>query len=473
MSALDGVMHEEEVGVTFAGYLEKKGNMRWQSRYFELHGTSLLYYDKKGEKPRGELELNSASTVGALSTGDPTGFQVIFAGGKALKVKAESSELCEAWKEALREIIHVVSDLNATICPKTDEEFVVPKRYVIKKKLGQGAYGCVAGGVDECEGKQVAIKKVRNAFDDMTDAKRILREIRLMRSLDHPNVLGLYDLVRPPSLEHFNDVYIVTGRMDQDLQSIVFSKTPLSEDQTQWILYQCIAGLNYLHSAGVVHRDLKPANLLIDLESCDVRICDFGLSRIIEEGADGADGAAGQTLYVVTRWYRAPEVLLGYTHYDAGIDMWSLGCIFGELMYRRPLLNGENFVNQLEKINDFLGTPTVDDLWYITNEKARNFMMNVLPKRHGVDMTAKFPGASPEALDLLRAMLAVDPKKRIDCSGALEHGYLATVREAAEYEKKAPRVVNTDDIEAMEVTDANLKRMMFQEIMHFHDGKDR
>lgn len=80
--------------------------------------------------------------------------------------------------------------------------------------------------------------------------------------------------------------------------------------------YQCLAGIKYLHSAGVVHRDLKPANLLIDLESCDVKICDFGLSRIIEEEGQNANAAAGSTLYVVTRWYRAPEVLLGYTHYD-------------------------------------------------------------------------------------------------------------------------------------------------------------
>jgi len=317
----------------------------------------------------------------------------------------------------------------------------------------------------------VAIKKVRNAFDDTTDAKRILREIRLMRSLDHPCVLGLYDLVRPSSLEHFNDVYIVTTRMDQDLQSIVFSKTPLSEDQTQWIIYQCLAGLNYLHSAGVAHRDLKPANLLIDLESCDVKICDFGLSRVIEE--DGPYGAAAeaQTLYVVTRWYRAPEVLLGYTHYDNGIDLWSLGCIFGELLHRRPLLNGENFVNQLEKINDFVGTPPPEDLWYVTNEKARNFMLNVLPKRRGVDMAAKFPEASPEALDLVKKLLDMNPKSRLDTASALNHPYLAAVREAAEYECRAPLTVNTDDIEALELTESNLKRMMFQEIMHFHDKR--
>lgn len=159
--------------------------------------------------------------------------------------------------------------------------------------------------------------------------------------------------------------------MDQDLQSIIFSKTPLNEDQSQWILYQCLAGIKYLHSAGVVHRDLKPANLLVDLDSCTVKICDFGLSRIIHDAALAADNSAGgvsgdtmdggtaemgavdnsNTLYVVTRWYRAPEVLLGYTHYDNSIDMWSLGCIFGELMHRRPLLNGDNFVNRTSSGN--------------------------------------------------------------------------------------------------------------------------
>lgn len=444
----------------------------WQQRWFELHGDTLLYYNDKGDKPRGELVLNATSTVGALSSGDPVGFQVIFSGGKALKVKAPDAAACEEWKAALHSVIHTVADLHSSVCPKTEETFVIPKKYAIKKKLGQGAYGCVAGGVDEEAGTQVAIKKVRNAFDDTTDAKRILREIRLMRSLKHQCVLGLYDLVRPSSLEHFNDVYIVTTRMDQDLQSIVFSKTPLSEDQTQWIIYQCLAGLNYLHSAGVAHRDLKPANLLIDLESCDVKICDFGLSRIIEEdGPDGAASAEGQTLYVVTRWYRAPEVLLGYTHYDNGIDLWSLGCIFGELLHRRPLLNGDNFVNQLEKINDFLGTPPEEDLWYVTNEKARNFMMNVLPKRRGVDMSAKFPGASPQAIDLIKNLLAVNPKKRFDTAAALNHPFLAPVREAEEYEHKSHTTVDTDDIEALELTESNLKRMMFQEIMHFHDKR--
>ena len=244
----------------------------------------------------------------------------------------------------------------------------------------------------------------------------------------------------------------------------------VKQDQTQWILYQCLAGLNYLHSAGVVHRDLKPANLLIDLESCDVKICDFGLSRIIEEeDGDSEATSEARTLYVVTRWYRAPEVLLGHTRYGSEIDLWSLGCIFGELLCRRPLLNGDNFVMQLEKINDFLGTPTADDIWYVTNDKARNFVLNVLPKRSGQDLGAKFPGASMDALSLLQGLLTVDPRKRIDAAGALAHPYLAAVREAPEYEKLSSILVDTDDIEAMELTESNLKRMMFQEVMRFHD----
>jgi mitogen-activated protein kinase 1/3 len=458
---------DQDVGCNLSGFLEKKGDMRWQQRWFELHGDVLLYFEKKGDKPRGELQMGPTSTVGAISASDPLGFQVIFSGGKALKVRASTPILCETWKSALHAAITECSELVSTVCPKTEEVFVLPKCYVIKKKLGQGAYGCVAGGVDERTGKHVAVKKIRNTFDDKTDAKRILREIRLMRSLVHPNVLGLHDLIRPSSIDHFRDVYMVTTRMDQDLQSIVFSKTPLSEDQTQWIVYQCLCGLKYLHSAGVVHRDLKPANLLINLESCDVKICDFGLSRIIDHG--NLDGEAA-TLYVVTRWYRAPEVLLGYTHYGNAIDLWSMGTILGELLYRKPLLNGENFVNQLEKINEFVGTPNEEDLWFVTNEKARNFMMNVLPKRRGCDMTAKFPGASPAALDLIRGLLAVDPRKRCSTDGALGHPYLAAVREAEQYERVAGFTVDTENIEALELTDANLKRMMFQEIMHFHES---
>lgn len=318
---------------------------------FELHGNVILYFKAKGDPPRGQLTLTQKSTISGLSD-DPTAFQVIFAGGKALKIRAATTELAERWKQELHDAIKNICDLQSIVCPKTEEVFVLPKRYCLKKKLGQGAYGCVAAAVDGVKATAVAIKKVKSAFDDTTDAKRILREVRVMRSMEHPNVLGLHDLLRPPSLEHFDDVYIVTKRMDQDLQSIVFSKTPLNEDQSQWILYQCLAGLHYMHSAGVVHRDLKPANLLVDLESCTIKICDFGLSRIIMEeealgdgamdGAEPADGSASNTLYVVTRWYRAPEVLLGYNKYDNSIDLWSLGCIFGELMHRRPLLNGDN-----------------------------------------------------------------------------------------------------------------------------------
>ena len=268
------------VGVTFASALEKKGNAQWEERWFELHGNVIVYKKTATAPPRGQLTLTNKSTVSGM-TNDERALQVIFSGGKALKIRASTADLAQRWMRELHEAIRAVSELQSVVCPRTEEVFVLPKRYAMKKKLGQGAYGCVAGAVDEQKGVAVAIKKVRGAFDDMTDAKRILREIRVMRSMKHENVLGLHDLLRPPSLEHFDDVYIITKRMDQDLQSIIFSKTPLNEDQSQWIIYQCLAGIKYMHSAGVVHRDLKPANLLVDLESCAIKICDFGLSRII------------------------------------------------------------------------------------------------------------------------------------------------------------------------------------------------
>lgn len=190
------------------------------------HGDTLFYYNDQGEKAKGEYTLGKASSVGDLS-GERNAIQIALGGGKALKVRAPDEATYEAWKSALRSAIHEASQLVSTVCPRTEETFVVPKRYSIKSKLGQGnvigkgalalcilpessvsgAYGCVAAAIDETTGAKVAVKKVRGAFADTTDAKRILREIRLMRSLAHPGVLGLHDLIMPPSLDHFDDVY--------------------------------------------------------------------------------------------------------------------------------------------------------------------------------------------------------------------------------------------------------------------------
>ena len=177
-----------------------------------------------------------------------------------------------------------------------------------------------------------------------------------------------------------------------------------------------------------------------------------------------------QTEYVVTRWYRAPEIMLGYSTYDYAIDVWSLGCIFGEILGREALLPGGDYVEQLKLISALLGSPTEDDLWYVSNRNAREFMMR-LPKTSGQNFNEKFPNASEAALDLLGKMLALDPAKRISVDEAIVHPYEMPVREAERLEFNAREHTEVSDIESMELTKENLQRMLFEEIRLFHEEK--
>jgi tRNA A-37 threonylcarbamoyl transferase component Bud32 len=270
--------------VPMHGYMTKKGGMRWQKRWFELHSAVregqkplLKYFKERGDaEVRGELELDAHTTVANLAS-KTGGFQIICTGGRAMKVAADNDDEARRWKAQINQAIREASSIHMVTVG--GQVYEIDRRYVPKRRIGSGAYGTVISAVDEQSGSQVAIKKVARAFDDLIDAKRILREVRLMRTFSHPNILGLYDLIRPSSLEHFEDVYIISLKKSSDMQRIIFSDTPLSEDQQQWIMYQCLCGIKYMHSAGVLHRDLKPSNLLVDTETCDVQICDFGLSR--------------------------------------------------------------------------------------------------------------------------------------------------------------------------------------------------
>merc|ERR1711934_1002001 len=197
--------------------------------------------------------------------------------------------------------------------------------------------------------ERLAIKKISNAFENVVDAKRMLREIKLLRHLQHENIVKIKDILPPPSLENFKDMYILYELMDTDLHQIIRSSQPLSDEHCQYFIYELLRGLKYIHSANVLHRDLKPSNLLLNA------ICDFGLARTNSE-------KEYMTEYVVTRWYRAPELLLSCAVYTAAIDIWSVGCIFAELLGRKPLFPGKDYVHQLNLITRVLGSPDPSDL---------------------------------------------------------------------------------------------------------------
>ena len=271
--------------------------------------------------------------------------------------------------------------------------------------IGRGAYGVVASANDKKLGTKVAIKKVHNAFEDLIDAKRIVREIKLLAFFNHENIISLVDVQKPhEGRTGFEDIYIITDLMETDMHRVIYSRQELSDEHIQYFVYQSLRGLLNMHSALVIHRDLKPSNLLLN-KNCDLKICDLGLAR----GFDSKDQQL--TEYVVTRWYRAPEVILNASEYYHAIDIWSIGCIFAELLGRAPLLPGDDYLAQIKRVVGILGTPPSEELEFIGNELAVKYVKS-LPKRNKQSWSTLFPKSNPVALDLLGKMLHFSPMKR-------------------------------------------------------------
>mmetsp|Transcript_10456 Transcript_10456/g.25544 ORF Transcript_10456/g.25544 Transcript_10456/m.25544 type:complete len:402 (-) Transcript_10456:218-1423(-) len=293
-------------------------------------------------------------------------------------------------------------------------------RYQLKNTLGHGAYGHVASALDTLTRKKVAIKRVDRLLDDETDAKRILREVKILRHLGkHGNIVKLIDFFLEPKKD-FNVAYIVFELMQTDLRKIIQSKNVLEKVHHQFITYQLLCGLKYMHSAHIWHRDLKPANLLLNANST-LKICDFGLSRGVDDNDEVTD-------YVVTRWYRAPEVMV-CDSYTEKIDVWAVGCILAELHNRKPVFRGSDSRDQVSEYLKVLGAPKPEDVSFITNEHAKKFVENfgkkLQPQNKLPEMYRDMP---PDAMDLMMKMLEFNPHKRISVDEALEHPFYKDIR---------------------------------------------
>ncbi|KAF7370712.1 Mitogen-activated protein kinase [Mycena sanguinolenta] len=310
--------------------------------------------------------------------------------------------------------------------------FHVKKRWKLIREMGSGAYGVVISAGDEITGETVAIKLVSRVFDKIQLAKRALREITLLRHFTgHANITGLIDakMISPES----NEIYIFMEPMEADLHQIIKSGQTLTSEHVQYFVYQILRGMKFVHSANVIHRDLKPGNLLVNAD-CELKICDFGLSR-------GFENASNLTEYVATRWYRAPEIMLGFREYDTAIDVWSVGTILAELLSGQPLFKGKDY-----------GSPEETVLQKIASEKARTYVRS-LPISKKKPFTKILPTADLQAIDLLSHMLTFDPDQRLTVAEALEHPWLSGYHEPEEepecpevYEKwKAIEELNTLD----------------------------
>ncbi|KDQ18940.1 hypothetical protein BOTBODRAFT_28421 [Botryobasidium botryosum FD-172 SS1] len=306
--------------------------------------------------------------------------------------------------------------------------FHVEKRWKLVRELGQGAYGLVVSAQDGISGETVAIKLVTRIFEKLQLAKRALREIALLRHFqNHENITGIIDIdIISPD---FNEIYLYMEPMEADLYQIIRSGQQITNAHVQYFIYQVLRGMKYIHTAHVVHRDLKPGNLLVNSD-CELKICDLGLSRGYDARAD-EENATHMTEYVATRWYRAPEVMLSFRSYNTAIDVWSIGCILGELLGCKPMFKGKDYVDQLNQILNILGTPEERSIQRIGSEKAQAYIRS-LPLKKQIPFVKLYPHADPLALDLLAKMVAFDPSDRISVIEALEHPYLASYHEVGD-----------------------------------------
>ncbi|KTG46530.1 hypothetical protein cypCar_00015316 [Cyprinus carpio] len=300
----------------------------------------------------------------------------------------------------------------------------VPVRYQNLSPVGSGAYGTVCSAYDEKTGLKVAVKKLSRPFQSIIHAKRTYRELRLLKHMKHENVIGLLDVFTPAtSLEEFNDVYLVTHLMGADLNNIVKCQK-LTDDHVQFLIYQILRGLKYIHSADIIHRDLKPSNLAVN-EDCELKV----------------------------------------------MDIWSVGCIMAELLTGRTLFPGTDLflhlilldIDQLKLIMLLVGTPGPELLMKISSESARTYI-NSLPQMPKRNFSEVFIGANPQAVDLLEKMLVLDTDKRITAAEALAHPYFAQYHDPDDEPEAEPF---DQSFESRELDIEEWKRQTYEEVISF------
>ena len=420
--------------------------------------------------------------------------------------------------------------------PKNKVNWDVGENYQITRQLGSGSYGMVCEAVYVPTGEKVAIKQMKNVFEDAIDCKRLLREISILRYLRHPNIVGLREIIKPTDLAHFNEVYIVMENAQSDLKKLIKSPVFLDEDHIQLITYNILCGMKYIHSANILHRDLKPANILIN-EDCEVKICDFGLARsipeehknevILEEEEEVVEPGESKpvettakpshpgklaktkgqlqvkrelTGHVVTRWYRAPELILLEREYSKAIDVWSTGCVIAELcgmlrdnaptfMDRSPLFPGNSCFplspdtstkmrragypssnsDQLNVIFEVIGTPSEEELTFITDDKALLYLRS-FGRREKQSLALIYHSSNPALIQIMERMLVFDPRRRLTLEEALASPYFDEVRDLErERNAEVPADFEFEHIEG--ATLEQLRQYFIQEILKYHSSE--
>lgn len=362
----------------------------------------------------------------------------------------------------------VETDIDIQQTVVNGHTFSVSKRYDLNncKILGRGSYGVVSTALDSLTNERIAIKRIRPYANDEWDARHTLREVRLLKLLGpHPNVISLFDL---SVFEEKTELYMMMELMDCDLHHIIQSKQGLSEMHHKCFAKQMLEGIKAMHAIGVFHRDLKPGNLLVS-KDCKLRITDFGLARFMDDKTlSGNNQQNPMTEYVVTRWYRCPELLLAPNRpYSEAIDLWSIGCIIAELIRRKPLFPGKSHANQVQLIFEVLGHSNVTELGFAVSTEASSFLSKRC-RYARQNMADVVPQANKDALALIVSLLNVNPKHRPSAEQALKSKFLLDAETLYDYSVQyltaPPKESLFFDFESVKLSLEQLKGMIYDEV---------
>jgi len=287
-------------------------------------------------------------------------------------------------------------------------------KYAKLEKIGEGTYGLVYKARDKVTNQLVALKKIRLESEDEGTPSTAVREISILKQLQHPNIVQLIEVIHTET-----SLTLVFEYLDQDLKNYLDAcgEKGIDDYTIKSFLFQLLQGIAYCHKHRVLHRDLKPQNLLINMEG-ELKLADFGLARGF------GIPVKKYTHEVVTLWYRPPDVLMGSTKYSTQVDIWGVGCIFAEMATGRPLFCGSSDQDQLVKIFKIMGTPTRAE-WPGMVDLPEYKNVETYPRYEGKKLKQVLPRLSKTGLDLIERMLQADPQKRITAKDAMRHAYFA------------------------------------------------